>query len=135
MSSVNVGAKRSLLKAWEKLLEVNSNKDVKGLTDLLDENIIWNYLDGSTIIGREAYVKVPEEAWEVMPDYTVKSKEERIEVSDSGDLGYLIGEHYSVANDTGEELGRWKHIFVWKKVDGDWKVTAVSMNGKPVEAS
>jgi ketosteroid isomerase-like protein len=70
-----------------------------------------------------------------MPNYTVKSNELKVEVSDSGDLGYLIGEHYSVSDDTGEELGRWKHLFVWKKVDGDWKISAVSMNGKPVEES
>jgi len=121
--------------AWEELLIVVSNKDLPGLSELLDENVVWNYLDGSTLVGRDAYLKVPKEAWLVMSDFTVKSREEKVEVSDSGDLGYLIGEHYSVSDDTGEELGRWKHIFIWKKVGGDWRVTAVSMNGETMEGS
>jgi len=51
-----------MLDAWDGLLKIVSNKDLQGLSELLDENVVLNYLDGSTLIGRGDYLNVPTRA-------------------------------------------------------------------------
>ena len=50
-----------------------------------------------------------------------------IEVSSSGDLGYEFGVNRMVlAGDDGDLLDMGKYLAIWKKIDGEWMIAALS---------
>ena len=63
----------------------------------------------------------------MIPDLTLESEESLVTVSGSGDLGVLVGEHVGTVAETGEFFGKWKHLFVWQKKNGEWKVITASI--------
>jgi uncharacterized protein (TIGR02246 family) len=53
-----------------------------------------------------------------------------LEVAGSGDLAYEYGQQHALpAGDATAALGRGKYLAVWRKIDGDWYIAALSFTG------
>jgi uncharacterized protein (TIGR02246 family) len=74
--------------------------------------------------GRDAIRNSWAEAFR-MPGMTVQFGPTRVEVSESGDLAYVLGTYRSSADMPGGRLDdRGNYLVVWKKIDGEWKAVA-----------
>ena len=122
MSPVN-----EVIQAWKSLVKAVAGKDLEGLSKHLDEDVIYHHGDSSPIHGKQPYLDICRDAWHVIPDLNLKSEESLVTVSESGDLGVLAGEHVGTVVESGEVFGKWKHLFVWQKKKGEWKVITASI--------
>ena len=110
----------------QELYIIVSNKDVNRLSQILADDVILHNADGTIYDGKEAYLKLASEIWPAVPDFDLTGDESRIIVSDSGNLGVVVGKHTSVAIESGEIVAISLHTLVWGKIDGSWKMKVFS---------
>jgi ketosteroid isomerase-like protein len=94
----------------------------------LDATVAFMAADGETLGPNEPAAKDPaaiRASWASMlgPGSSVDWKPVRVQVAESGELGFTRGTYTLTSNDANGKpvTDRGKYIEVWKKVDGNWK--------------
>jgi len=132
MSSVDIEAeKQRLVKAYNSWMGALSSVDVSEImVPIVDDTELYPPnqppLKGRNDI-RELFVPL-----QGMKIESYEHNIERVEVSESGDLGYvmLTGSHsVFVEGELHEEYV--KGVIVWKKIDGEWKIMVDCWNQDP----
>ena len=101
------------------------NHDIDKLMRLLSPEIIslTHKPDMPKAEGASTVKSLTEQFFKETPNSKVESSVSKLEVSNSGDMAYLIGNYqmtYGDANNPKVDKGR--YIFVLQKLDGQWKV-------------
>lgn len=78
--------------------------------------------------GHEVVAATFREFMEEHEERGAKVKWEPMEAMVVGDLGYVVGT-YSREGPNGEDLGRGKYVDLWRRFDGEWKITNHMLNG------
>ena len=94
----------------------------------LDATVAFMAADGETLPPNGPAAKDPaaiRKIWAdtLAPGSSVDWKPVRVQVAESGELGFLSGTYTTSSNDaSGKPVNdRGKYLEVWKKVDGNWK--------------
>jgi ketosteroid isomerase-like protein len=94
----------------------------------LDATVAFMAADGETLAPNEPAATDPaaiRKAWASMlaPGSSIDWKPVRVQVAESGELGFASGTYTTSSKDaSGNPVDdRGKYLEVWKKVDGDWK--------------
>jgi len=105
-------------------------KDVRRMASLYAENAALFYADSPMVAGRDAI----RETWKSIlarPNFTMSTVLLRVEVSDSGDLGFTRGSYSTTMNDANgtpvTDMGEYGVVYR-KQPDGSWKIIADSGN-------
>ena len=131
MSSVDIEAEKKLIiRLNQEWIEAEVRKDIEFCMKLVSEDIIFQPPNMLPILGKEAVRELGTEF--VKHLVSASSEVERIEVSASGDLAYImLSCRYVMEGSVVEDLNVLK---VWKKVGGEWKLVAGCFNSqKPSE--
>lgn len=109
------------LKGW-------SHKDVDVITRHVAKDFVGHLPNRSSINGLEGLRDFVLEYYNKRPFGPVIHAESQIDVSASGDLAYEIGRHdHVMIEESGSQAVRpWNHLIALKKIDGKWKITAIS---------
>ena len=116
---------------WNKALsEFNINK----IMSFIAEDAIFYGPDTLPIIGKQA-IRESYEAYGDIEILEYKDTIHKIEVSESGDLGYVLLRINPHRVKFGEEVyeNDYKGVTIWKKFDGQWKVLVDCYNRNPKE--
>ena len=118
---------KSLEKAWENLMDIAERRDVEAASNIITDDILLS-VDTNVFRGSSAYLELAGNLWSSLPEFKVKFKNERIEASKDGSLGYIFGEHGFVRADDQSVLDWVHHLYVWKKDAGEWKMAAIHIS-------
>ena len=99
-------------------------KDAAALAAVYSEDAVLMGENAPIAVGREA-IRNAFAQMLALPNVAVTFEPTRIEVAESGDLAYALATH-SVASDMpgGRLDNRGKHVAVFRKIGGEWKVAA-----------
>jgi len=118
----------SLEKAWDNLMDIATRGDLEAVSEIVMDDIVLN-VDTEVFVGKAGYMGAAENLWhKVLPEGHFTSKNERIEVSNDGTLGYICGEHSFIKAEDGSVFLSVNHIYVWKKHEGKWKMAAIQVS-------
>ena len=113
---------KTLEEYWEYFLNIASKKDIDAITnEVLDDVLVC--LNGNVFRGKETYRNLVSNAWKNSPSGTYTWKNDKVETSKDGTLGYIFGEHSFISQ--GKVVGTTLHLYVWKKHNDQWKMAAV----------
>jgi len=111
-------ALRTLTEADRAWCQAASN--FEGFMSYLDNDVVWYFCNYPQLKGKDAVSSVFTKMYEDKT-YSLTWTPERIEVSDSGDLGYAYGT-YKYSTETQSEQIR-NYATIWRKQKGStWKV-------------
>jgi ketosteroid isomerase-like protein len=134
MSSVDLEAeKQRLLKVYNAWMDSMSRIDVSGIMiPVVDSTVMYppnQYSQKGIDTIREVYRQYEGVEFE---SYT--HNVERVEISSSGDLAYImVRASHSAFVDGALWAEDIKGVIVWKKINGDWKVMVDCWNQDPKE--
>jgi ketosteroid isomerase-like protein len=81
------------------------------------------------VVGREA-VREFYADWFAIPYTAIHVQAQTVTVASSDDLAYLVGESALVlSGPQGERQVPGKYLGVWRKIDGEWRLAALSWTG------
>jgi ketosteroid isomerase-like protein len=121
----------SLEKAWDNLIEIATRKDLEAVSEIVLDDIVLS-VDTQVWTGKEAYLGVAGEVWKnVSPKGYYKSENTKIEVSNDGTLGYVFGTHTFLKTEDDSVFDHVHHLYVWKKHEDVWKMTAIHISHPP----
>ncbi len=81
------------------------------------------------VVGREAVREFYAE-WFAIPYTAILVHAQTVTVASSGDLAYLVGESSLVlSGPQGEHQVPGKYLGVWRKIDAEWRLAAMSWTG------
>ena len=129
-SAGDLEAEAGLIRTADRtLLEAETRRDLEGAMVLFAEDAVLQPPDAPPVIGREA-VREFYADWFGVPYVGIYSDSDRVIVSASYDLAYLIGtSHMEMDTSAGGERFDGKYISLWRKVDGRWLCVGVSWSG------
>jgi ketosteroid isomerase-like protein len=127
---VDLEAEIGLVRAADRaLLEAETNRDLDAALALIGEGVVLQPPDAPPVTGREA-VRAFYADWFGIPYTGIYADSDKIVVSASGDLAYLIGNsRIDLDVSAGGDRLEGKYISLWQKVDGRWLCTGVSWSG------
>jgi len=111
-------ALRTLTEADREWCQAASN--FEGFMSYLDNDVVWYFCNYPQLKGKDAVSSVFTKIYEDKT-YSLTWTPERIDVSDSGDLGYTYGT-YKYSTETQSEQIRNYATFWRKQQDNTWKV-------------
>jgi len=113
---------KTLEEYWEHYLNIASKRDLDAITnEVLDDVLVC--VNGTVFRGKEQYRKVVGAAWKDASPGTYTSKNDKVETSKDGTLGYIFGEHTFISEEI--ESRTTHHLYVCKRHNNEWKVAAV----------
>ena len=122
---------KSLEKAWDNLMDIATRKDLEAVSEIVLDDIVLS-VDTQVWEGKTGYMGVAEGFWhKFLPDGRFTSKNEKIEVSKDGTLGYVFGTHSFLKADDNSVFEHVHHLYVWRKHEGDWKMAAIHISHPP----
>ena len=121
--SANVETERNALLAADRAWSLNANDTDKFVSYYAPEAAV--YPQGMPVVTDTAAIREFANTMHAMPGFSLQWSAAKAEVSASGDVGYTAGTYQMAMNDAAgnpvNEKG--KYIAIWKKIDGNWKVT------------
>ncbi len=119
-------------KIWEANQEwyrlENDNKVDEIFEKFIDDDIILQVPGMPQLVGKKATYSFMKEFIENVL-ISVEGKPTRLEVAESGELAYDIGNSTAkVMGPDGPVDDKQKYLIVWKKIDGKWKAIAGSFS-------
>jgi ketosteroid isomerase-like protein len=113
-------------------IAVETSRNLELVMAYLVPDVILQPPDQPMVVGREA-VREFYAGWFAMAFTAIQAHAQRVTVASSSDLAYLVGESSLVlSGPQGEHQVPGKHLGVWRKVDGEWRLTAMSWTGNVV---
>lgn len=115
-SSLQIAAQK-----WKQAMET---KDVAGIIGAFSQDVITMYPHPLPIYGREANKEIWEGVYkDPIAEHPVTV--DQVTVSDSGELGYILGKWWhSNANKNHSSGGR--YVAIWKKIEDQWQIIMLS---------
>jgi ketosteroid isomerase-like protein len=111
------------------LIAAEASRDIDTAMNYLAAEVILQPPDMPMVVGREAVRKFYT-AWFSVPYISIEVHSQKVNVASSGDLAYLVGESSFIFDGPQGELQvPGKYLGVWKKVEGEWKLSAISWSG------
>ncbi len=109
----------------EALVAAETAKDVEGSLAFLAKDAVAQPAGAPQLEGHHELRGMFEAVFASLAEFGATTT--RLEVSASGDMAYEYGvNRIVVAGEDGNLLDMGKYLAVWKKVDGEWLVAAVS---------
>ena len=124
MSPVNLESeKKAIPKIMNDYIKAHNNKDLEGTLKPYSEELKF-LAQGIPIVGKDALSKMVKEGFK--GDYTHSMDILHIDISDSGDMAYIIGKNKRVSHsDEGDIAIEYKALGVFKKENGEWRVVSL----------
>jgi ketosteroid isomerase-like protein len=118
-------AERAIRERGEQHARAVAARDTIGAGLIYAEDVVYLPADGAPEQGHDAV----RAAWArglSATDHEIRYRPETVEVSQSGDLAYERG--LVSASRDGKPLFDGNYVYVWKKRDGEWRVTLYMWN-------
>jgi uncharacterized protein (TIGR02246 family) len=124
MSQIDIEAeKKAILKIMNDYIKAHNNKDLEGTLKPYSEELKF-LAQGIPIVGKTALSEMVQEGFK--EDYTHSMDILHIDVSDSGDMAYIIGKNKRVSHsDEGDAAIEYKALGVFKKENGEWRTVSL----------
>ncbi len=120
---------KAICAADRALIAAESSRDLELAMTYMAPNVILQPPDMPMVVGYEAareYYSV----WFAVPYTSIQVRAQTVNVASSGDIAYIVGESsFVLSNSQGEQQVPGKYLGVWKKIDGNWKLAAISWSG------
>ncbi len=122
----------SLRRTNEKWIKALTEFNIDKMMTFIADEAIWYGPDSLPITGKQAI----RESYEAYGDLEILEYIEtvhRIDVSESGDLGYVLYRMYPhrIKYDNAVIESDYKGVNIWKKIDDQWKIIGVCYNRNP----
>ena len=122
----------SLHKTHDKWNEALTEFNIDKMMTFIADEAIWYGPDSLPITGKQAI----RESYEAYGDLEILEYIEtvhRIDVSESGDLGYVLYRinPHRIKHDDAVIESDYKGLAIWKKIDDQWKIIVVCYNRNP----
>lgn len=114
---------RDVALEWEKSMELK-NADL--ITAAFDTNIIAIYHSKPAVYGKEANYKIWQSQFNDSLDQHPISIE-KIDVSNSGEMGYVFGKWWSI-HPTVNYYNGGRFFSIWKLINHKWQIVMLSVN-------
>lgn len=104
----------------------NDLKNAKLITSLFDTSIVAIYHNNAPVYGKEENGK----AWESLYSDSLNAHPvtlERVDVSKSGDMGYVLGKWWSIRPKSNYYNGG-RYVAVWKLINHKWQIVMLLAN-------
>lgn len=124
--SVDIEAEKQLIKDMvTAAFEAEQQKDLDAILSYFAEDVIGQLPNMPQVQGLEAMRDFYTEYFKIL--VSIEGWSTEITVSKSGDMAWDYGGSRSVINGPdGPIEDETKYLEVWKKIDGEWKVVAIS---------
>ena len=125
-SEVDTGAETDALRVRSEALAADeSARDFEAFLSFWAEDAIVQPSRAPQIEGKEAIGELSRPSFSQVKEFTGTSS--HIEVSAAGDLAYEYGINRVVLpGPEGDLLDMGKYLLIWKKINGEWYITALS---------
>ena len=126
--------KAAIIKVMEMTVEAEKNRDADAAVTFFTDDAIIQPADMPQIQGIQALHDLYIEFFK-MPDMTFESQSTETVVASSGDTGYNIGWNLFIfEGPEGNIEVKGKYLAVMKKIEGEWKIAALSFsNDQPAK--
>lgn len=115
-------------KSRDNLIDISTRKDLEAVSKIVLDDILLS-VDAQVYKGKAGYMGVAETFWhKKLPDGHFTSKNEKVEVSEDGTLGYVFGEHSFLKAEDNSVFEHVHHLYVWRKHKGIWKMAAIHIS-------
>ncbi len=118
--------KDTFRKAAEKWVSSINTGDVNGIAESFSVEVVAMYPDGLPVVGRDANRKTWQRVYS-SPNNTHPLTIERLEMAESGELGYIYGKWWSIKPDIDFYTGG-RYMAVWIRINGKWQLEMLSAN-------
>jgi len=112
-----------LLQMTDEWYAAENNKDLEGVMKFMSEDCILQAPGMPALEGHEAIRAFMVEFYKILVN--IEGKSATIVFASSGDFAFQHGTSTAVLElPEGQIVDPQKYLFVWKKIDGDWKTVA-----------
>jgi len=126
-SCVCANAQRYTLKdaaeKWQKAMDL---RQVSLITAFFDTAVVAIYHNNPVVNGKEANLKVWQHVFDDSLDQHPISIE-KVEVSSSGDMGYVYGKWWSI-HPTENYYNGGRYVSIWNLKNNEWRIVILSVN-------
>ena len=105
------------------------NKDLDNTVKMYAKDVIIHISNESPIQGKNHRIEVIKRTFTNLGNTksTTKNDDLYTEISSTGDMAWSCGQYTSdYVTDGNSNIAKGKYIFIWKKVDDEWKIAAFS---------
>jgi len=130
MPATELNAEADLIRLRsQQLVEAEGRKDLEAILPFYAEDAVNQPPGAPAVQGREAIREFYMHFYQEVPLISLTSTVTALHVAQGGDLAYETGVNHLVLDKDGtrvEDVG--KYLAVWRKVNGEWRVAAVSFS-------
>jgi ketosteroid isomerase-like protein len=122
--------KQAIREIVQKSFEAEQQKDIDASMSLYAENAIFQPPNAPQFEGLETLRNFLTDLFKIL--VSIEGGSTKVAISESGDMAWDYGWNRSVYEGAIEE--EWKYLAVWKKINGEWKIVAISYSSnKPLK--
>jgi ketosteroid isomerase-like protein len=122
--------KQAIREIVQKSFEAEQQKDIDGTISCYAENVVCQPPNMPQFEGLEAFRNFYTEFFKIL--VSIEGGSTKVVISESGDMAWDYGWNRGVYEGSIEDEG--KYLAVWKKINGEWKVVAISYSSdKPAK--
>ena len=126
---------QAICAADKSLIAAETSRNLESAMAYMAADVILQPPDRPMVVGREAVREFYAE-WFAMPYTAIQVHAQTVTVASSGDLAYLVGESSLVlSGPQGEHQVPGKYLGVWRKIDDEWRLAALSWTGNVASGS
>jgi ketosteroid isomerase-like protein len=127
--SEGTDAARAICAADKALIAAETSRNLELAMAYMAPDVILQPPDRPMVVGREAVRQYYAE-WFALPYTAIQVHAQTVTVASSEDLAYLVGESALVlSGPQGECQVPGKYLGVWRKIEGEWRLAALSWTG------
>jgi ketosteroid isomerase-like protein len=120
---------QAICTADKALIAAETSRNLELAMAYMAPDVILQPPDHPMVVGSEA-VREYYAAWFAIPYTAIKVHAQTVTVASSGDFAYLVGESSLIlSGPQGEYQIPGKYLGVWRKIEDEWRLAALSWTG------